>query len=138
MHKMFFIFLQFRGGTFPSDWNWWILNKSLVSFIDEKTILSENWTPPPPPTTVATQPPPSRDPDSPTLPPTGPPTQPPSDEFCQDKTDGIYPVAPDSCSSTFYQCAGGITYVTQCAPGLVFNSVCTCCDWPANVPACST
>lgn len=42
---------------------------------------------------------------------------------------------PDDCKK-FLQCAHGVTYVTDCAPGTVFNPAISVCDWPHSVPGC--
>ena len=38
----------------------------------------------------------------------------------------------------FVQCADGIVYPNQCAPGLAFSDIRGICDWPENVGTCST
>ncbi|XP_074537329.1 acidic mammalian chitinase-like [Halichoeres trimaculatus] len=48
-------------------------------------------------------------------------------EFCGGKVDGLY--KNDKDTSTFYQCAGGHTYVQRCPGNLVFKESCKCCDW---------
>ncbi|CAO2599612.1 Acidic mammalian chitinase, partial [Lemmus lemmus] len=48
--------------------------------------------------------------------------------FCAGKADGLYPVADDR--NAFWQCYNGITYQQHCQAGLVFDTSCTCCNWP--------
>ncbi|XP_075469783.1 acidic mammalian chitinase-like [Ascaphus truei] len=79
------------------------------------------------------QPPPT--PPGEVTPPPTPPgevTNPPGVEvdpnFCSGKTDGFY--VNHANTNRFYQCAGGRTYPSQCAAGLVFDQSCTCCNWP--------
>ena len=48
--------------------------------------------------------------------------------FCADKADGLYPVADDR--NAFWHCSHGITYQQHCQAGLVFDTSCTCCNWP--------
>ncbi|XP_063765852.1 acidic mammalian chitinase-like isoform X2 [Eleginops maclovinus] len=55
-------------------------------------------------------------------------THPPGPGFCNGKPDGLYPHPEDSAS--FYNCAGGITHLSRCGTGSVFNQSCKCCDWP--------
>ncbi|XP_031133173.1 acidic mammalian chitinase-like isoform X3 [Sander lucioperca] len=47
--------------------------------------------------------------------------------FCKDKPDGTYPNPADN--SSFYVCAGGRTYLRQCAVGTVYDDSCKCCVW---------
>ncbi|XP_054472509.1 acidic mammalian chitinase-like [Anoplopoma fimbria] len=55
-------------------------------------------------------------------------THAPGSGFCNGKPDGLYPHADDR--SKFYMCAGGITHVSQCGTGSVFDDSCKCCIWP--------
>lgn len=55
-------------------------------------------------------------------------TKKPGQKFCDVRADGIYP-NPEN-RGTFYQCAGGRTYLQNCPASLVFNASCLCCDWP--------
>ncbi|XP_049986924.1 acidic mammalian chitinase isoform X1 [Alexandromys fortis] len=48
--------------------------------------------------------------------------------FCAGKADGLYPVADDR--NAFWHCHNGITYQKRCQAGLVFDTSCTCCNWP--------
>ncbi|XP_031823132.1 acidic mammalian chitinase-like isoform X1 [Sarcophilus harrisii] len=48
--------------------------------------------------------------------------------FCAGKADGTY--ADPENATKFYKCAGGKTFLFQCAQGLVFKENCMCCDWP--------
>ncbi|XP_008319029.1 acidic mammalian chitinase-like [Cynoglossus semilaevis] len=57
-----------------------------------------------------------------------PSTPAPGAGFCSDKGDGIYPNPEDK--TTFYQCAGGKTYLKSCGSGTIFNDSCKCCVWP--------
>ena len=50
--------------------------------------------------------------------------------FCQGKANGNY-VNPCS-SSSFIQCSNGVTYVTQCPSGLVWDTSCSCCNYPKS------
>ncbi|XP_078098322.1 acidic mammalian chitinase-like [Mustelus asterias] len=47
--------------------------------------------------------------------------------FCVGKTNGTYADPKDK--NKFYQCVNGRTYKESCAPGLVFDSACSCCNW---------
>ncbi|KAK9834231.1 hypothetical protein WJX84_009830, partial [Apatococcus fuscideae] len=48
--------------------------------------------------------------------------------FCQGKAGGTY---ANPCSSTsFIQCSNGATFVTQCPGGLVWDTGCSCCNYP--------
>ncbi|XP_033118584.1 oviduct-specific glycoprotein-like isoform X2 [Anneissia japonica] len=55
---------------------------------------------------------------------------------CSGKGDGRF-ADPFSCSM-FYECSHGNKYHTSCSAGTVFNPLTTNCDWPRNVPGCST
>ncbi|KAM6980679.1 putative chitinase 10 [Aplochiton taeniatus] len=55
-------------------------------------------------------------------------THAPGPGFCNGKPDGLH-ANPDD-KTSFYNCSGGITYMTRCAPGTVFSKSCQCCDWP--------
>ncbi|OWK52981.1 Acidic mammalian chitinase [Lonchura striata] len=48
--------------------------------------------------------------------------------FCAGKPNGIY--ADPSNKRNFYSCLNGQTFVQSCQPGLVFDPVCSCCNWP--------
>ncbi|XP_075052136.1 acidic mammalian chitinase-like [Mixophyes fleayi] len=65
-------------------------------------------------------------------PPVTSPPNPPSTEddpnFCEGRADGHY-VNPFN-SNKFYQCVSGRTYAMKCGDGLVFDTGCTCCNWP--------
>uniref|UniRef100_A0A8C9TW18 Acidic mammalian chitinase n=1 Tax=Scleropages formosus TaxID=113540 RepID=A0A8C9TW18_SCLFO len=51
-----------------------------------------------------------------------------SDGFCAGKSGGIYPDPTNK--NQFYECSQGRTYLESCATGLVFDSSCSCCNWP--------
>ncbi|XP_076012654.1 chitinase-3-like protein 1 [Genypterus blacodes] len=55
-------------------------------------------------------------------------THAPGSGFCNGKPDGIY-ANPDD-KTTFYMCAGGITHLSRCGSGSVFDDKCKCCVWP--------
>ncbi|XP_069094526.1 acidic mammalian chitinase-like [Pleurodeles waltl] len=55
-------------------------------------------------------------------------TAPVNQGFCSGKPDGFYADPEDP--SRFYQCDGGRTYPMKCAAGLVFDTSCSCCNWP--------
>uniref|UniRef100_A0A3P9IQ92 chitinase n=1 Tax=Oryzias latipes TaxID=8090 RepID=A0A3P9IQ92_ORYLA len=55
-------------------------------------------------------------------------THAPGSGFCNGKPDGLYPNPDDR--ATFYMCSGGITHLTQCGAGSVYNDSCKCCSWP--------
>ncbi|XP_005951822.1 acidic mammalian chitinase [Haplochromis burtoni] len=55
-------------------------------------------------------------------------THAPGPGFCNGKPDGLYPNPDDQ--SSFYNCAGGVTHVSQCGSGSVFHDSCKCCGWP--------
>ncbi|XP_078098079.1 acidic mammalian chitinase-like [Mustelus asterias] len=67
-----------------------------------------------------------------TLPPAVPPSHSPGGSggtgFCADKANGTY--ADPKSKTKFYQCDNGLTYQKSCVTGLVFDSSCTCCNWP--------
>ncbi|XP_060700994.1 acidic mammalian chitinase-like [Hemiscyllium ocellatum] len=72
-----------------------------------------------------------------TLRPAVPPTQAPSgggssgsggSGFCAGKANGVY--ADPKAKNKFYQCVNGVTYLKNCAVGLVFDPSCDCCNWP--------
>ncbi|XP_023248280.1 uncharacterized protein LOC106641736 [Copidosoma floridanum] len=44
---------------------------------------------------------------------------------------------PSDCTK-YVQCANGLAYVMDCGPGTAFNPSSNVCDWPHNVPGCST
>ncbi|XP_008145373.2 acidic mammalian chitinase-like [Eptesicus fuscus] len=48
--------------------------------------------------------------------------------FCAGKSNGLYP-SPTS-KQAFYNCVGGHTYEEACQTGLVFDTSCSCCNWP--------
>ncbi|NXU48030.1 CHIA chitinase, partial [Turnix velox] len=48
--------------------------------------------------------------------------------FCAGKANGIY--ADPSNKSNFYNCINGQTIVQSCQSGLVFDTSCSCCNWP--------
>ncbi|XP_030076724.1 acidic mammalian chitinase-like [Microcaecilia unicolor] len=75
-----------------------------------------------------TSPPPDGTTTSP--PPTPPPTEDSSVDpnFCIGKPDG-YHVNPQN-SNRFYLCSSGNTYPLKCQDGLVFDTNCSCCNWP--------
>lgn len=52
----------------------------------------------------------------------------PGSDFCSGKADGLYANPADKTS--FYVCAGGITYLRFCGAGTVFDDSCKCCVWP--------
>ncbi|CBY14619.1 unnamed protein product [Oikopleura dioica] len=51
------------------------------------------------------------------------------DDFCNGRTDGLYQY-PWDCGK-FYNCAGGRTFIQNCAPGTVFDNAIKTCNWPA-------
>ncbi|OCT91821.1 acidic mammalian chitinase [Xenopus laevis] len=51
-----------------------------------------------------------------------------SSGFCVGKSSGLYP--NPSNKSGFYHCVNGITYEQSCQSGLVFDTSCSCCNWP--------
>ncbi len=56
--------------------------------------------------------------------------------FCQSKAGGTY---ADPCSSSaFIQCSNGQTFVQQCPSGLVWDTSCTCCNYPSSKPTSPT
>ncbi|XP_052588176.1 acidic mammalian chitinase [Peromyscus californicus insignis] len=65
-------------------------------------------------------------PDLPTDQVTSPPVT--GSGFCAGKADGLYPVADDK--NAFWHCHNGVTYQQHCQAGLVFDTSCTCCNWP--------
>lgn len=50
--------------------------------------------------------------------------------------DDYYP-SPTSCTH-FYRCIEGTPYPQTCPPSLVYNPDAKMCDWPVNVPSCSS
>ncbi|KAM4805511.1 acidic mammalian chitinase-like [Urocitellus parryii] len=48
--------------------------------------------------------------------------------FCAGKPDGLYPVADNR--NAFWSCQNGITYQDNCLQGLLFDTSCSCCNWP--------
>ncbi|KAM6237056.1 LOW QUALITY PROTEIN: acidic mammalian chitinase-like [Porphyrio hochstetteri] len=48
--------------------------------------------------------------------------------FCAGKANGIY--ADPTNRSNFYNCINGETFVQSCQDGLVFDTNCSCCNWP--------
>ncbi|XP_025936968.1 acidic mammalian chitinase-like, partial [Apteryx rowi] len=48
--------------------------------------------------------------------------------FCAGKANGIYP--DPSNKNSFYNCDNGETYLESCQAGLVFDTSCSCCNWP--------
>ncbi|XP_041278637.1 acidic mammalian chitinase-like [Onychostruthus taczanowskii] len=48
--------------------------------------------------------------------------------FCAGKPNGIY--ADPNNKRNFYNCLNGQTFVQSCEQGLVFDPVCSCCNWP--------
>ncbi|XP_009989943.1 PREDICTED: acidic mammalian chitinase [Tauraco erythrolophus] len=48
--------------------------------------------------------------------------------FCASRANGIY--ADPTNKSSFYNCFNGETFVQSCRNGLVFDSSCSCCNWP--------
>ncbi|KAM9364888.1 acidic mammalian chitinase-like [Pholidichthys leucotaenia] len=60
--------------------------------------------------------------------PTTTTTHAPVPGFCNGKPDGLY-ANPDD-KTSFYMCAGGITYLRPCGTGSVFDDSCKCCVWP--------
>ncbi|XP_069862383.1 acidic mammalian chitinase isoform X2 [Dipodomys merriami] len=48
--------------------------------------------------------------------------------FCADKADGLYPVADNK--NAFWHCVNGVSYQQNCQAGLVFDTSCSCCNWP--------
>ena len=50
--------------------------------------------------------------------------------FCTSKASGDY--ADPCASSSFIQCSNGVTYVQACPSGLVWDSKCSCCNYPSG------
>ncbi|XP_010005363.1 PREDICTED: acidic mammalian chitinase-like [Chaetura pelagica] len=48
--------------------------------------------------------------------------------FCAGKADGLYPDPTNN--ANFYNCANGVSVVQSCQEGLVFDTSCSCCNWP--------
>uniref|UniRef100_A0A8C5TFZ9 chitinase n=1 Tax=Malurus cyaneus samueli TaxID=2593467 RepID=A0A8C5TFZ9_9PASS len=48
--------------------------------------------------------------------------------FCAGKPNGIY--ADPENNKNFYNCVNGQTFMQSCEQGLVFDPVCSCCNWP--------
>ncbi|NWW43423.1 CHIA chitinase, partial [Pedionomus torquatus] len=48
--------------------------------------------------------------------------------FCAGKANGIY--ADPTNKSNFYNCINGETFMQSCDNGLVFDTSCSCCNWP--------
>ncbi|XP_034023202.1 acidic mammalian chitinase-like [Thalassophryne amazonica] len=92
----------------------------------DTTVPPITTTPNPGPTT--TTPPTTPSPSTPTIPTTTTTTRAPDNGFCKGKPDGIY-ANPDD-KTSFYMCAGGITHITYCGAGSVFDDKCKCCVWP--------
>ncbi|XP_066481844.1 acidic mammalian chitinase-like [Tiliqua scincoides] len=70
-------------------------------------------------------------PTGPTPPPitTPPPPPPPTgSNFCTNKPDGIYADPEDN--TKFYMCFNKEPFRFSCAPGLVFDDSCKCCNFP--------
>ncbi|XP_033113936.1 fibrillin-2-like, partial [Anneissia japonica] len=59
-----------------------------------------------------------------------------SNGACSGRQDGLY-LYPSNCGK-YIQCGGGVEYRWQCQDGLVFNPRTGNCDYPYNVPECST
>ncbi|KAM4045624.1 acidic mammalian chitinase-like isoform 1-T6 [Anomaloglossus baeobatrachus] len=86
-------------------------------------------TPPTPGTTTTTASPGGgTTPAPPVTPPPDPPVGDVDANFCAGKADGLHVNLLNS--NKFYICSGGVTYVMQCAAGLVFDKGCNCCNWP--------
>uniref|UniRef100_A0A8C0C0P5 chitinase n=1 Tax=Buteo japonicus TaxID=224669 RepID=A0A8C0C0P5_9AVES len=49
-------------------------------------------------------------------------------DFCAGKANGIY-VDPTN-KSIFYNCINGKTFVQSCDDSLMFDTSCSCCNWP--------
>ncbi|CAB1329845.1 unnamed protein product [Coregonus sp. 'balchen'] len=49
-------------------------------------------------------------------------------DFCVGKAAGMY--ADPKNKNQFYNCSQGMTYFQYCATGLVFDTACSCCNWP--------
>ncbi|XP_043572510.1 acidic mammalian chitinase-like isoform X1 [Chiloscyllium plagiosum] len=49
-------------------------------------------------------------------------------QFCSGKSNGFYPDKQNK--NIYYRCVNGVTYVNECATGLVFDPSCDCCNWP--------
>ncbi|KAM9369467.1 acidic mammalian chitinase isoform 3-T3 [Phaethornis superciliosus] len=48
--------------------------------------------------------------------------------FCAGKGNGLY--ADPTNKRNFYNCLNGVTFTQSCQEGLVFDSSCSCCNWP--------
>ncbi|XP_068275372.1 acidic mammalian chitinase-like [Nyctibius grandis] len=48
--------------------------------------------------------------------------------FCAGKASGLY--ADPTNKSSFYNCVNGETFQESCQSGLVFDTSCSCCNWP--------
>ncbi|KAG9352781.1 hypothetical protein JZ751_017357, partial [Albula glossodonta] len=81
--------------------------------------------PPLPPTTT---PKPGQPTPAPTTTTTTTTTHAPGTGFCAGKPDGVY-ANPDD-NTSFYECAGGKTFLKRCGAGTVFEDSCKCCTWP--------
>lgn len=69
-----------------------------------------------------------------TRPPT---TMDPSYFDCTNKPDGNYPNPASDCSTTFYMCSNGISFLFTCAQaGTVYRPEIYACDWPPSVAGC--
>uniref|UniRef100_A0AC35U5R4 Chitin-binding type-2 domain-containing protein n=1 Tax=Rhabditophanes sp. KR3021 TaxID=114890 RepID=A0AC35U5R4_9BILA len=62
-----------------------------------------------------------------------PVTEKPTDDFCQDKADGSYPL---DCSSDYYVCAYEFAYKMRCSGNTVFDVELNACDIKSHVAAC--
>ncbi|CAM9840142.1 unnamed protein product [Bubo scandiacus] len=49
-------------------------------------------------------------------------------DFCAGKANGVY--ADPTNKRNFYNCVNGETFMESCEEGLVFDSSCSCCNWP--------
>ncbi|XP_069616230.1 acidic mammalian chitinase-like isoform X2 [Ranitomeya imitator] len=67
-------------------------------------------------------------PSTPAAPATAAKAQQGSSSFCVGKSNGLYP-SPTS-KSQFYNCLNGNTYQQTCQSSLVFDTSCSCCNWP--------
>ncbi|NXG60977.1 CHIA chitinase, partial [Hemiprocne comata] len=48
--------------------------------------------------------------------------------FCAGKANGVY--ADPTNKRNFYNCVNGETFKQSCQEGLVFDTSCSCCNWP--------
>ncbi|KZS16596.1 putative Serine-peptidase 212 [Daphnia magna] len=57
---------------------------------------------------------------------------------CKGKPPGNYPNPTVSCSTDFFMCSDYNSYLLTCSHGLIYRADANVCDWPSNVPGCSS